>query len=544
MLAMSARRALRVLLVSFAALAAAGPPAASATTVDYGDDGLTLTVTDEGDESHDIQFRLSGDTTRDHILDTAGFSSVPGDCIFESSNTWITCPGKNTVRVDLGGGDDDVTFASQGYDCFEHYSLNFGDGVNTLTLSGNCGDSATDAADVSSGSGPDRLTAGSQGPMNTAAGGGDDSVYGSAGDDVVHGGDGADRLFGNAGNDQLLGEGGADVPNGGPGNDLVDGGDGNDGLELCSNCIGSNNDPGEGADTYVGGPGADNLWLDGHATGMAISLDGQANDGSGGEGDNVGTDIEAIEGTVYNDVYFGTEGRDVFSANGGNDEVHGGGGNDDLYGSSGDDTMFGDAGVDKVEGASDADTVDGGPGADQLYGDIAGCSVFCTADSDTLRARDGERDTVDCGGGADAAQVDFADVVAFCTVVDRSPDPGSAPPPGSGPPAGGGTPASAFALQVGSTVRSASLRRRGLTLRLKCPAACTVVAQLRLGSRLVGSGRKARLSAGAVRVVVKLSKKGKRALRRLRRARLKLRVKITDASGTATTINRTVVLRR
>ena len=518
-------------------------PVASATTIDYGTDGLTLTVSGVDSADHEIQFRLSGDTTHDEILDTAGFTTIPGDCDVISANTWISCPSKAKVQVDLGTGQDDVTFASQGFDCFEHYALNLGDGVNTLTLSGDCGDSATDDVDVTSGSGPDTLSAGSQGPMRVASGGGDDSVYGGPGDDVFRGGEGADRLFGRAGNDQLLGEGGADTPNGGPGNDLVDGGDGNDGLELCSNCIGSGNDAGEGADAYVGGPGADKLWLDGHNGGMAISINGQADDGSSGEGDNVGGDIEAIEGTVGNDVFLGGEGADVFSANGGNDEVHGGGGPDDLYGGSGDDTMFGDAGVDKVQGASDADTVDGGTGADQLYGDIAGCSVFCTADSDTLRARDGEQDSVDCGGGADTAQVDAADVVAFCTVVDRAAAPGSAPPPGSGPPAGGAQPAATFGLQVGGQIRSATLRRRGLVLRLTCPAACTVVARLRLGTRTIGAGRKSRLSGGTVRVVVKLSKKGKRLLRRLRRARLKLRVRVTDAAGNVTTLNRTIVLR-
>src|SRR5687767_8524276 len=119
MLATSVRRALRVLLLSCALLVAAGPGVASATTVDYGTDGLTLTVNGVDGADHEIQFRLSGDATRDHILDTAGFTSVPVDCVFESADTWISCPGKNKVRVDLGGGDDDVTFASQGFDCFD-----------------------------------------------------------------------------------------------------------------------------------------------------------------------------------------------------------------------------------------------------------------------------------------------------------------------------------------------------------------------------------------------------------------------------------------
>jgi hypothetical protein len=36
-------------------------------------------------------------------------------------------------------GNDDVTFVSQGFDCFNAYELNLGDGANTVNLSGDCG---------------------------------------------------------------------------------------------------------------------------------------------------------------------------------------------------------------------------------------------------------------------------------------------------------------------------------------------------------------------------------------------------------------------
>ena len=65
-----------------------------------------------------------------------------------------------------------------------------------------------------------------------------------------------------------------------------------------------------GADTYVGGPGADALWLTAHPGGIAITLDGSANDGNQGEGDNVGADIEEIQGTNGNDVFTGGPGDD------------------------------------------------------------------------------------------------------------------------------------------------------------------------------------------------------------------------------------------
>ena len=45
------------------------------------------------------------------------------------------------MKVDLGAGNDDVTFVSQGYDCFNAYELNLGDGANTVNLSDQCADS-------------------------------------------------------------------------------------------------------------------------------------------------------------------------------------------------------------------------------------------------------------------------------------------------------------------------------------------------------------------------------------------------------------------
>ena len=297
---------------------------------------------------HELQFRINVGRAL-----TRSRQPVDRGCWLRTRTPPPMLPRAHKLKVDLGSADDDVTFVSQGFDCFNAYELNLGEGANTVNLSWDCGDVLRGPAIINSGGGPDVLTAGSQ-AFTFNAGGGNDSLYASPGNDVMHGGDGADRLFGYAGNDQVLGEGGADELNGGAGNDNVDGGADNDGLEHCSNCIGSGNDPGVGADTYTGGPGTDKLWLDGHAAGMAISIDGQANDGSSGEGDNVGSDIEVIAGTVHNDSFNGSAGPDNFEGGGGNDDMHGAGGNDDIYGGGGDDRVFGDAGNDKVQGASGA----------------------------------------------------------------------------------------------------------------------------------------------------------------------------------------------
>ena len=493
---------------------------ANATTVGY--NGSTLVVTGVDSVSHDIQFRLfvDGEDQYDDIIDTAGFTTIPGDCAPVSSNTWIRCPGHATLKVDLGSGSDDVTFVSQGFDCFDAYELNLGEGTNSVNLSSDCG-APTGPTTINSGAGPDVLTAGSQ-AFTFNAGGGNDSLYGSPGNDSFRGGDGDDRLFGSAGADQLLGEGGADQVNGGDGNDLVDGGAGDDGLERCSNCIGSNNDPGVGADAYFGGPGGDKLWLDGHAAGMTISIDGQANDGSPGEGDNIASDIEAIGGTVHNDVFAGSAGPDNFEGNGGDDDMHGAGGNDDLYGGSGDDRVFGDAGADKVQGASGADSVDGGPGTDQLYGDIASCSLFCTFDSDTLLARDGERDTVDCGAGADTAQVDQLDVVAFCAVVDRQ---------------GGGLAKASFAgskkiVKVSRRGRFSYRFRAGAGLKGKA-----VFKNVAKKSFTVPAG-------GRVTLKMALTRKKLALLRRNGKIKTRLTVTLRDGTGGSSVASKSLTLKR
>ena len=110
--------------------------------------------------AHDIQFRLSNDATHDEIIDTVQFTSIPADCDVVVANTWISCPGHGNVQVDLGAGNDYVTFVSQGFDCFNAYELNLGEGANTVNLSSDCGDALTGPATINSGSGPDVLTRG------------------------------------------------------------------------------------------------------------------------------------------------------------------------------------------------------------------------------------------------------------------------------------------------------------------------------------------------------------------------------------------------
>ena len=451
-----------------------------------------------------------------------------GGCAF-SDNNEINCPPTfSNIQATYGGGNDSFRFYQV---CVPTATIALGEGTNGYTGEG-CDDSA---ASVSGGSGQDGFTGSSDGATREQlfGGGGDDRLQGYAGNDEIHGGEGADVVDGGEGNDSVFGEGGNDQITGRGGNDTEDGGPGDDSMGQSAGGIGEDND--QGADNIRGGEGNDTLTLEDHAGGMTIRLDGQANDGAPGEGDNIASDLETITGTNANDAFFGTEGRDNFSGNPGSDEIHGAGGDDELSGGSGDDRMFGDAGNDKVQGYEGSDTVDGGSGSDQLYGDRGSCSVFCTFDADQLLARDGERDTVDCGGGADSAQVDGLDIVAFCASVDRQNLPGAGGP--------GGGAAAALALKVGKSIKLKALLKRGLTVRLQCAAACKVVATLSFKGKRLGAGRKTLRKAGAARLAVKVGKKARRRVRRLRGKKLTLRVKVTSA-GRTTTVTRKVTLKR
>ena len=458
------------------------------------------------------------------------YTGEAGGCDF-TSDTQINCPDNySDVKATYAGGNDYFRFFGA---CFSTATISLGEGTDRYS-----GEScnSTSTVTVSGGGGQDQL-GGSSFNSETIelmdGGGGDDSVIGGGGNDVLHGGDANDDVFGDAGNDQVFGDGGNDDLLGDDGNDVEHGGPGDDRIGFSP----QTDDDDQGADDVSGGDGTDKLTLRLHTGGMAISLDDQANDGSGIEGDNIHSDIESIEGTGSNDVFTGSASNNGFTGGSGNDEIHGAGGDDNLSGDGGDDRVYGEAGNDKVEGTNGADIVDGGPGTDQIYGDIASCSVFCNFDPDQLFARDGERDVVDCGGGADSAQVDQLDVVAFCTVVDRA----TVAVPG-GPAVPGGVP-DPFGLKVAGSARSKALLKKGLTVRLKCPAACKITAELRYKSKKLGSARKTLKKAGSARLAVKISKKARRTIRRLKKGNLSLRVKVTVA-GKTTTLTRTVKFRR
>lgn len=213
------------------------------------------------------------------------------------------------------------------------------------------------------------------------------------------------------------------------GHDTISGGDGNDTLYPDRGSSGYPVNP-PATDTISGGGGTDLVDYEGdyggHVSGLVISLDGVANDGSPGEGDNVRPDVEDVAGTGAPEMITGSGGPNKLMGRGGDDVISGGGGNDQLFGGSENDKLSGGAGNDYLEGDSEDDKLDGGPGLDSFIGDFSGSVNQIVVGNDTILARDGVNgEPISCGPGSDSATVDAGDNVNadpqnLCETVSRA----------------------------------------------------------------------------------------------------------------------------
>ncbi len=387
-------------------------------------------------------------------------------------------------------------------------------------------------------------------PITINGNGGDDRIQdaydGSAGR-VLNGGAGIDEINGYAGNDVMDGGDGNDNLDGGEGDDAVHGGAGDDQVD-------GDGYKTPGADLVDGGPGYD--YVDGwgdpqqlqRQPTVNITLDGVANDGRPGEGDNV-VGVEDFEMYVVGS-FTGTDGPEkIVIANPGNSgpsTLIGRGGDDELVGHDFNDNVDGGNGNDHVEGGLGNDTVTGGPGQDTIYGDAtaARCTIYACKISfgnDVINARDGEMDNIDCGVGQDKAIVDSIDVVANCETVD-----GSGPGGGNG---GGGK--NAFRFRIGAAKLS-KIASRGLTLKVPCATACSVKGTMnadratarKLGAKKVAAGKGKARKAGTAKVTLKTSRSMARKLKRLKSAKVTIKVTVTPKGGAKQSASRKLTLKR
>ncbi len=184
---------------------------------------------------------------------------------------------------------------------------------------------------------------------------GQDTVHAGAGDDLILGGHGADVLNGDDGIDTVDYTGAVDF-SGQPAGvtvDLLSGkafdGNADDTLSGIENVVGSDmadsivGDAGmnilvgnDGADTIDGGAGFDFASYRGATGGVTVSL--ATGTSSGADGADVLRNIEALEGSTWNDRLVGGSGANMLDGGAGNDTLQGGAGDDNLSGGSGDDT--------------------------------------------------------------------------------------------------------------------------------------------------------------------------------------------------------------
>jgi hypothetical protein len=279
----------------------------------------------------------------------------------------------NDVRVTRTGGDvtvrDDSGPLTSGAGCqaagqsqvrcsgVTQLNAALGDGDDVLTITIEL------ISNVWGGDGDDRLTTGPAG----------DAVFGGGGDDTIHTGAG----------DDVVAAGAAD-----PGNDAIEGGAGSD-VFL----------PGAGADSVRGGSGEDRVSYEDHSSGVSVTLDGEANDGSPGEVDSIASDIEHVVGGAGDDVLVGDGGANTLDGARGRDRLTGGGGADTLLDTS----------------LTGGNTFDGGDGADS----ISPRQIVTNEQSGFVALLLGA-DEVACGEDADSVAGDFRDSIGSdCESVDR-----------------------------------------------------------------------------------------------------------------------------
>jgi Ca2+-binding RTX toxin-like protein len=454
----------------------------------------------------------------------AGCTGVVGQGYF------VTCDGVagKTIDVDLGGGTATPVFAVTAIDAPGARVVYHGTADEDRVF----GTESTVPLTITLGAGPvPQRAEGGSGPDTISSGASDDLINAGGGDDVVDAGDGNDTVTGGAGVDGLQGGGGNDALDGGDDGDTVDGGSGDDTVtggkadDVLRGDAGDDTFPsvdGDGADTIDGGEGTlDVASYAARTVPLSLSLNGGADDGAAGEGDNL-LGVETVLGGTKDDTLTGDAFANFLTGNAGNDTIDGGEGSDFLRGNAGDDTIIG------------RDT-----------------GLF--------------RDDVACGVGADTAIADFTDSVASdCETVDRAP----APVPPAAPvvplvPVVPVTPTPAApvpdtrapvvnltGVPAGGRVTRASLRK-GLTLRIGTDEAA------RLDVRIVRSVARAAAVAVAPKDNLTLARVTKpkatgtrtvklvpaAALLGRGRKTLKLVVVATDAAGNATTITRMLRLR-
>jgi Ca2+-binding RTX toxin-like protein len=475
---MASMRLTSPLLATFAAVLLV-PAAAQAATVTYEGDTLVYRA-DPGVRD----FVNLGKDDAGQLTISADGINVPAAC----TNDYVAhCPMPARVRLELGDGDDSNGFSSD-YPAGLPVEVDGGDGKDQLQTYN------ASAATLDGGAGNDVLKG-----WDT-----NDTLLGGPGDDEIQASGGSDHIEGGDGNDTISGETYHD-----PAPDLIDGGAGIDTVDDWSIPDKDYNPP------------------------ISVTMDGVANDGRPGEGDNV-VNVEKIASHVSGTLSGGAGDDDLqvwANIDEGNSTLLGNGGNDKLTAGDYQDNLDGGPGNDVLNAGFGNDTITGGPGQDTIFADAtsASCGYFSYTckipfGNDIVYAQDGEADTIDCGVGEDTAYVDAIDTVANCETVNKT---GAGKPNG---PAGPGTTAGPQA-KVSGKLSIKAIAKQGLRVSVPCASACKVSVSLVVKSKTVAGAKKTLLKPGDAKVTLKVAKKSLKAFKKLKKASARLKVTVEDASG-------------
>jgi hypothetical protein len=174
---------------------------------------------------------------------------------------------------------------------------------------------------------------------------------------------------------------------------LVRGGPGTDSIRVTSG--GFTLDGGPGPDLFDAGTGAGaSVTYRDRTEPINASVDGTADDGAAGEGDDLRGSITAIEGGAGNDVLEG--GPETASLAGweGDDVLRGGSHDEFLTGGAGDDEIAGGGGDDSLTGETGADILSGGEGDDEVSYAYSAAPVRLSIGGGPDDGAAGERDEI------------------------------------------------------------------------------------------------------------------------------------------------------
>ncbi len=139
-----------------------------------------------------------------------------------------------------------------------------------------------------------------------------------------------------------------------------------------------------GAFWFLGGAGADRLWVSGNAD-FRLN-DSQVVSSAGGRVYHDNVERATLTGGVGNNLLsaVGFSGSVILNGGNGNDILRGAAGNDSLFGGNGNDWLYGNDGDDSLDGGANDDWLFGGDGNDSLLGGLGNDILSGQAGNDAL----------------------------------------------------------------------------------------------------------------------------------------------------------------